>query len=288
VMAIRGWLKGFVLQAIRLGGLVACVFAADPVRDVSKPEILPYLPTIRPELIDRGLWWTSAVLSYVVLVGFASLAVKLYRRKPFGLEERNRSDQIAGSMLGIAKGFVLVAFLTAGIQQYALGHLQSLPWAAGARKNIVRAALERGIPACCANLVDSSGTALRQPCQTNGPQRPAQQVDAQGGAVSGADRESDSETASGRLPGIGARHRGSRTRGRQRDRVNPGRAPQGPRFQVTLTARGRSGTLPIVRPGRAAGRTAPDARKRFIHRLTAQLPRLRHWPRDRYAEVAEE
>src|SRR3954447_21456464 len=29
--AVRGWLKGFVLQAIRLSGIVACVYAADPV-----------------------------------------------------------------------------------------------------------------------------------------------------------------------------------------------------------------------------------------------------------------
>ena len=47
--AIRGWLKGFVLQAIRLAGLVACVYAADPVRDLAKPYVLPNLPSIRPE-----------------------------------------------------------------------------------------------------------------------------------------------------------------------------------------------------------------------------------------------
>lgn len=130
IMAIRGWLKGFVLQAIRLGGLVSCVYAADPVRDLAKPQILPYLPTIGPELIDRGLWWTSAVLSYVVLVGLASLAVKVYRRQPLGLEERNRNDQLGGALLGIAKGGILAAFLTAGIQEYALGHLKSISWAA--------------------------------------------------------------------------------------------------------------------------------------------------------------
>src|SRR3954463_10624638 len=79
--AIRGWLKGFVLQAIRLAGLVLCVYSADPVRDQLKPHVLIYLPTIRAELIDRMLWWVSAAGSYVVLVGLASLAVKLYRRQ---------------------------------------------------------------------------------------------------------------------------------------------------------------------------------------------------------------
>ena len=34
--AIRGWFKGFVLQAIRLSGLVGCVYAAGPVRDYAQ------------------------------------------------------------------------------------------------------------------------------------------------------------------------------------------------------------------------------------------------------------
>src|SRR4051794_28680572 len=66
--AIRGWLKGFILQAIRLAGLVACVYLADPVRDLAKPYVLPHLPSIRPELIDRLLWWSAAAISYVALV----------------------------------------------------------------------------------------------------------------------------------------------------------------------------------------------------------------------------
>ena len=31
--AIRGWFRGFVLQALQLGGLVGCVYAAGPIRD---------------------------------------------------------------------------------------------------------------------------------------------------------------------------------------------------------------------------------------------------------------
>lgn len=129
ISAIRGWFKGFTLQMIRLVGLVACVYAADPIRDLAKPHVLPYLPKIGPELVERGLWWISAILSYVILVGLASLAVKLYRRKPFGLEEANRNDQYGGTLLGIAKGVITAAFLAAGVQQYALEPLQKFPWA---------------------------------------------------------------------------------------------------------------------------------------------------------------
>jgi len=129
-MAIRGWLRGFLLQAIRLAGLVLCVYAADPVRDQIKPRVLGHLPSIRPELMDRILWWLSAVAAYVILVGLATLAVKLYRRQPYGgLEEPNRGDQFAGSMLGVAKALVVAAFLVAGVEKYALAHIKQIPWA---------------------------------------------------------------------------------------------------------------------------------------------------------------
>lgn len=127
VMAIRGWLRGFILQAIRLGGVVLCVYAADPVRNVAKPEVMRYLPKIRPDLVDRLLWWTSAVATYVLLVGIATLAVKIYRRQPYGLEERSRKDQFAGSLLGLAKGVVVALFVVAGVQKYALAHLKQYP-----------------------------------------------------------------------------------------------------------------------------------------------------------------
>ena len=67
--AIRGWLKGFILQAIRLSGVVACVYAADPVRDLAKPYVVPHLPSIRPELVDRLIWWSAAAVSYVCWSG---------------------------------------------------------------------------------------------------------------------------------------------------------------------------------------------------------------------------
>ena len=61
--AIRGWFRGFVLQAIRLGGLVGCVYAAGPIRDQARPHVVP-LPgrSIPPPMLDRMLWWSSAVV----------------------------------------------------------------------------------------------------------------------------------------------------------------------------------------------------------------------------------
>lgn len=129
VTAIRGWLKGFVLQAIRLAGLVACVYLADPIRDQARPYVLVYLPKIRADLVDRLLWWSSAVTSYVVLVGLVTLAVKLYRPQSIGLAEPNRNDQFAGFLLGGAKGALIALFLVAGLQKYALERIKALPWA---------------------------------------------------------------------------------------------------------------------------------------------------------------
>src|SRR4051794_4161085 len=65
--AIRGWLKGFLVQAIRLTGLVSSVYLAAPVRDQVKPYLAGYLPTMRPEVLDRLMWWGSLVVSYFVL-----------------------------------------------------------------------------------------------------------------------------------------------------------------------------------------------------------------------------
>jgi uncharacterized membrane protein required for colicin V production len=131
IAAIRGWLQGFVYQAVRLGGLVACVYVADPVRDQAKPHLLPYLPTIRPDLLDRILWWVAAGLSYVVLVGAVTLVLKMTKRPeiPGVPLQRSRNDQFAGFLLGIAKGLVVAAFLTGGLQKYALKQVETITWA---------------------------------------------------------------------------------------------------------------------------------------------------------------
>jgi uncharacterized membrane protein required for colicin V production len=131
ILAIRGWLRGFVYQAVRLGGMVACVYLADPVRDQGKPYVLRYLPTIPAELMDRILWWVAAVLSYIVLVGATTLVLKMTKRPeiPGVPPQRSRNDQFAGFLLGIAKGLLVSAFLTHGIQAYALKQVEAISWA---------------------------------------------------------------------------------------------------------------------------------------------------------------
>jgi uncharacterized membrane protein required for colicin V production len=127
--AIRGWLKGFVLQAVQLGGLVACVYEAGPLRDFAKPHLEGYLRGIRPDLFDRLLWWVACVVSYVVTVGLATWLVRLYRRRPYGEPDLYRGDQAAGLLMGAAKALLIVTLLVAGLEKYALSYLKGLKWA---------------------------------------------------------------------------------------------------------------------------------------------------------------
>ncbi len=127
--AIRGWFRGFVLQAIRLSGLVGSVYAAGPIRDYARPYVVPYLNSVPPAMLDRMLWWSSAVVSYVTMVGLASLAVKLYRRRPYGEPEPNRADQFAGMLLAAGKSAVVAAFLVGALDKYALTWIKQIPWA---------------------------------------------------------------------------------------------------------------------------------------------------------------
>jgi uncharacterized membrane protein required for colicin V production len=120
VAAIRGWLRGFVGQAIRIAGFVACFYLAGPVRDQARPYVLTHLPKVDPALIDRILWWTSAAAAYVVIVGVATLLLKLARRPdPSGKADARRDDQFAGFLLGAGKGAVVAVFLLAAFQKYA-------------------------------------------------------------------------------------------------------------------------------------------------------------------------
>jgi uncharacterized membrane protein required for colicin V production len=130
VAAFRGWLQGFITQAVRIAGLVACVYLAEPVRDYAKPYVLPYLPAIQPGLVDRLLWWVSAATTYVVLVGVASLIIKMTRRPEIpGIPQAGRNDQFAGFMLGASKGVLVAAVATAAIQKYAMEPIKAVPWA---------------------------------------------------------------------------------------------------------------------------------------------------------------
>jgi len=130
IAAFRGWFKGFISQAVWIAGLVACVYVAEPVRDYAKPHVLPHLPTIPPYLVDRILWWGSAVVSFVVLVGFASLVIKMTRRPEIpGIAQSGRNDQFAGFMLGATKGLLAAAVATFAIQKYAMDQLKAVSWA---------------------------------------------------------------------------------------------------------------------------------------------------------------
>lgn len=128
--AFRGWLQGFINQAVRIAGLVACVYLADPVRQVAKPYVLPHLASIQPDLIDRLLWWTSAAVTYFVLVGVALTIAKMAKKPEApGVPKGGRNDQFAGFLLGGVKGLLIATFLTAGIEKYALEKLKTMPWA---------------------------------------------------------------------------------------------------------------------------------------------------------------
>jgi len=129
ISALRGWGRGFVLQVVRIAGVVAGVYAAEPVRDSVRPYIDKHLPTMDPGLLDKLLWWAAALVSYMVLVGMATLLVKLYRRSPVGDSEPNRGDQFVGLLFGAAKGVVVASVLTLVIDTYATEYTKNLPWA---------------------------------------------------------------------------------------------------------------------------------------------------------------
>jgi uncharacterized membrane protein required for colicin V production len=130
IVAFRGWFQGFVVQAVRIGGLIACVYCADPVRDFAKPRVLPYLPSIQPDLVDRLLWWVSAVATYVVLVGIAMVLAKMTRRPEIpGIPPASRNDQFAGFFVGATKGVLIAALLVAGMQKYAMHQINNISWA---------------------------------------------------------------------------------------------------------------------------------------------------------------
>jgi uncharacterized membrane protein required for colicin V production len=126
--AVRGWLRGFLLQAIPLAALVGCVYAADPLRDLARPSAHEYFPGIRPELLDRLLWWSAAVLTFFVTSGVASAFVRLYRKRPAAEFETRYTDQGAGFLLGAAKGGLVAAFLTAGIVDHVPTYVKSDGW----------------------------------------------------------------------------------------------------------------------------------------------------------------
>src|SRR5262249_13285753 len=130
IAAFRGWFRGFISQSVRLLSVVAGVYEADRVRDYVKPYIIPYLSSIQPDLVDRLLWWVSALVTYLVLFGGVSIVIKMTRRPEIpGISQSGRNDQFAGFFLGGAKGFLLAVFIAAGIQTYGMEQAKSVSWA---------------------------------------------------------------------------------------------------------------------------------------------------------------
>lgn len=129
VWAIRGYLRGFVLQAIRLAGLAICPFLADPIRDYLQPQLAPQFPTIGPELLSRLIWWSASVLTFVAMTGLGGLTFRMSRRRTLGESEPSYADQGAGFLLGLAKGLILAIALTALINQFGVDQLKSIAWA---------------------------------------------------------------------------------------------------------------------------------------------------------------
>jgi uncharacterized membrane protein required for colicin V production len=128
--AIRGWFKGFMNQAVRISSFVACFYLADPVRDQMRPYMQARLPAIDPAIIDRILWWGAAVVSYIVLVGLVSLALKLLRTpNQSGAADTRLDDRFGGVMLGAAKGLAVAAVLAAGVERYGHEVIQRTAWA---------------------------------------------------------------------------------------------------------------------------------------------------------------
>lgn len=130
IAALRGWLKGFVSQAVRIAGFVACFYLADPVREQVRPYILSKMPAIEIGLLDRILWWVAAVVSYIVLVGLTTLAIQLTRTpRPPDAPRSRRDDQFGGLMVGTAKGLLVAAFLAAAVEKYGTEIARNIPWA---------------------------------------------------------------------------------------------------------------------------------------------------------------
>jgi hypothetical protein len=128
--AVRGWIQGFVNQAIWIGSLVSSVYLAEPVRDLVKPSLLPHMGTIEPDLVDRILWWASGLCLYFLLMGVGSTLVRLTRRPPIpGAPPGSRNNQFAGFLIGGLKGFVVACFLVAGLEKYGLDRLKTMDWA---------------------------------------------------------------------------------------------------------------------------------------------------------------
>jgi len=125
---IRGWFKGFVRQAIPIAALVGCVYLADPLRDLARPHAREFFPSIGHGILDRLLWWISAVVGYLATSGIAFAIVKSFRKRTYGEPEPNRTDQGAGFTLGVVKGLVIASCIASALQAYGPKYYEKAPF----------------------------------------------------------------------------------------------------------------------------------------------------------------
>ena len=94
------------------------MYLAAPVRDQVKPYVTSYLPAIPPNCWICCCWWAAASVTYIVLVGTATLGLNMTKRPEIpGMPlQRSRNDQFAGFLLGAAKGVLVGAFLLAAME----------------------------------------------------------------------------------------------------------------------------------------------------------------------------
>lgn len=126
---IRGWFRGFAFQAVQLVCLIGSIYVASPLRDLARPYAIQTFPSVEQPILDKILWWSAVVLSYVVTSGAGYSMVRFHRRRAFADLEPNRGDQGAGFALGALKGAIVVAFVASSLAARTQTYIQSGGWA---------------------------------------------------------------------------------------------------------------------------------------------------------------
>ena len=128
--ALRGWFRGFTSQAVGIASFIVCFYLAGPVREEIRPYVIPNLPLVAPWLLDCIFWWVSAVIAYIVTRAVLSLAVRLMRTPPEPGEPMPwREDRIGGMFLGVGKGLIVAALLSALVLKFDEDLARHASWA---------------------------------------------------------------------------------------------------------------------------------------------------------------
>ena len=128
---VRGWFKGFLAQSIQIGGIIASVYLATPIRELVRPKIKSMLASVDPVVLEKLIWWGAVFLCYVLIRALASALINVTRRPPVpGVPADSRfGDRSAGFFFGLAKSAIVAAFLIAAMDEHAIKYLKSESWA---------------------------------------------------------------------------------------------------------------------------------------------------------------